>query len=54
MACSIKVLKDIKNCFPVKIRVTLLNALVLNHIEYLSSMLAGIRKKSHDNFRKTT
>ena len=43
MACSIKILKDIRNCFPIK-RVTLLNALVLSHIQYSSLMLVGIRK----------
>ena len=44
MACSIKILKDIRNCFPIKKRVTLLNALVLSHIQYSSLMLVGIRK----------
>ena len=44
MACSIKILKDIRNCFPIKTRVTLLNALVLSHIQYSSLMLVGIRK----------
>ena len=44
MACSIKILKDIGNCFPIKTRVTLLNALVLSHIQYSSLMLVGIRK----------
>ena len=53
MACSIKILKDIRNCFPIKTRVTLLNALVLSHIQYSSLMLVVIRKKSHDNIRKT-
>ena len=44
MACSIKILKDIRNCFPIKTRVTLLNALVFSHIQYSSLMLVGIRK----------
>ena len=44
MACSIKILKDIRNCFPIKTRVTLLNALVLSHIHNSSLMLVGIRK----------
>ena len=45
MACSIKILKDIRNCFPIKTtRVTLLNALVLSHIQYLSLILFDIRK----------
>ena len=45
MACSIKILKNIRNCFPRKTRVTLLNALVLSHVQYSSLMLVGIRKK---------
>ena len=44
MACSIKILKDIRNCFPIKTRLTLLNALVLSHIQYSSLMLVGIRE----------
>ena len=44
MACSIKILKDIRNRFPVKTRLTLLNALVLSHVQYSSLMLVGIRK----------
>ena len=44
IACSIKILKDIRNCFPIKTRVRLLNALVLSHIQYSSLMLVGIRK----------
>ena len=44
MACSIRILKDIRNCFPIKTRVTLLNALVSSHIQYSSLMLVGIRK----------
>ena len=43
-ACSIIILKDIRNCFPIKTRVTLLNALVLSHIQYSSLVLVGIRK----------
>ena len=41
---KIKILKDIRNCFPIKTRVKLLNALVLSHIQYSSPMLVGIRK----------
>ena len=44
MACSIKILNNIRNCFPIKTRVTLLNALVFSHIQYSSLMLVGIRK----------
>ena len=44
MACSIKFLKDIMNCVPIKTRIALLDALVLNHIQYSSFMLVGVRK----------
>ena len=44
VACSIKILKDIRNFFPIITRVTLLNARVLSYIQYSSLMLAGIRK----------
>ena len=44
MACSIKTLNNIRNCFLIKTRVTLLNGLVLNHVQYSSLMLLGIRK----------
>ena len=44
MAFSIKIMKDIRNCFTIKTRVTVLNALVLSHIQYSSLMLVNIRK----------
>ena len=44
MTCSIKILKDIRNCFPIKPRVALLSALVLSHCQYPSLMLVGNRK----------
>ena len=44
MACSIKILNDIMNCFPIKARVTILNSLVLSKIQNVSLNLVGIKK----------
>ena len=43
MVYIIKILKDIRNCFPIKTIVTLLNALALSHIQNSSLMLVGIK-----------
>ena len=47
MAFSIKILKDLGSCFPMKtLWVALLNALFLGDIQYLSLMHVGISKIS--------
>ena len=52
MACSFKILKDISNRFPIKTIVTLLNALVLSHLQCSSLMLVCIRKNLMINLEK--
>ena len=45
MTCSNEILKNLRKCFPVKTRVTLLNPqLVLSHAQFSSLMLIGTIK----------
>ena len=44
MACGIKTILSIRNYFPEKILLTLLNALVISHLHYPSVSLNGISR----------
>ena len=42
MACRIKTLQSIKKPLPVKTRLLIMNALVINHLHYPANLLCGI------------
>ena len=52
MACGIKTLYSIRDYFPEKVRLLLLNALVISHLHYLAFLMNGSTENLNTNLEK--
>ena len=52
MACGIKILYSIRDHFPEKVRLLLLNALVISHLHYPAILLNGLTENLNTTLEK--